>query len=122
MLHSGDERPRAALRPRTRLPLLRPAVRARRAASRHAGRALPGPAAQPCAGRPAALDAFVPRRDPPADSVRQVLGTRPGPVILPSPLRAAEGTVEDFRIEAAAPDSADIAPAERPGQDPRAGG
>ncbi|WP_371667593.1 SpoIIE family protein phosphatase [Streptomyces sp. NBC_00289] len=66
-------------------------------------------AVQLSAGRMASLDATAPPRKPSVDSVQQILDTLPGSVILVAPLRSADGTVEDYRIEAAAPDSVDIA-------------
>ncbi|MET7455713.1 SpoIIE family protein phosphatase [Streptomyces sp. NPDC005574] len=66
-------------------------------------------AVQLAAGRIASLDAPAPPRKPSVDSVQQILDTLPGSVILLAPLRAADGTVEDFRIEAAAPESVDVA-------------
>lgn len=66
-------------------------------------------AVQLCAGRLTTLDSGVSRRKPSVDSVQQIFDALPGSVILLSPLSSAEGVVEDFRIEAAAPDSVDVA-------------
>ncbi|WP_307825695.1 SpoIIE family protein phosphatase [Streptomyces sp. MBT33] len=66
-------------------------------------------AVQLCAGRMATLDSGVPRRKPSVESVQQIFDALPGSVILLAPLSAPDGTVEDFRIEAAAPDSVDVA-------------
>ena len=66
-------------------------------------------AVQLCAGRLTTLDAGVSRRKPSVDSVQQIFDALPGSVILLSPLSSPEGVVEDFRIEAAAPDSVDVA-------------
>lgn len=66
-------------------------------------------AVQLCAGRMATLDSAPPRRDPSVDSVQQILDALPGSVILLAPLHGPDGTLEDFRIEAAAPESVDVA-------------
>ncbi|MFD5403017.1 SpoIIE family protein phosphatase [Streptomyces griseorubiginosus] len=66
-------------------------------------------AVQLCAGRLTTLDSEVSRRKPSVDSVQQIFDVLPGSVILLSPLSSADGVVEDFRIEAAAPDSVDVA-------------
>jgi PAS domain-containing protein len=43
------------------------------------------------------------------DTVQRVFDALPGPAVLLTPLRTRSGTVEDFRIEAAAPGSVDVA-------------
>ncbi|MFE3767726.1 SpoIIE family protein phosphatase [Streptomyces sp. NPDC059104] len=57
----------------------------------------PGDAAEP-GGAPAGLDA-----------VQGILDALAGPAVLLTPLRGAAGEVEDYRIDAAAPDSVDVA-------------
>ncbi|WP_371557715.1 SpoIIE family protein phosphatase [Streptomyces longwoodensis] len=66
-------------------------------------------AVQLCAGRMATLDSAPPRRDPSVESVQQILDALSGSVILLAPLHGPDGTLEDFRIEAAAPESVDVA-------------
>jgi serine phosphatase RsbU (regulator of sigma subunit) len=66
-------------------------------------------AVQLCAGRITTLDAAAPTRKPSVDTVQQIFDALPGSVILLAPLPGADGTVEDFRIEAAAPESVDVA-------------
>ncbi|KKZ75275.1 PP2C family protein-serine/threonine phosphatase [Streptomyces showdoensis] len=44
-----------------------------------------------------------------AEAVQRVLDTLPGPAVLLTPLRSAAGEVEDYRIDAAAPESVDVA-------------
>ncbi|MFD8981570.1 SpoIIE family protein phosphatase [Streptomyces sp. NPDC059564] len=43
-----------------------------------------------------------------ADAVQHILDALSGPAILLTPLRSAAGEVEDYRIDAAAPDSVDV--------------
>ncbi|MGV9994798.1 SpoIIE family protein phosphatase [Streptomyces sp. NPDC003374] len=67
-------------------------------------------AVQLCAGRMTTLDAVpTPRERPSVDSVQQIFDALPGSVVLLSPVRAPDGTLEDLTIQAAAPDSEDIA-------------
>ncbi|WP_437114611.1 SpoIIE family protein phosphatase [Streptomyces glaucescens] len=62
-----------------------------------------------CAGR---LRAFDARPEPPAaggaDAVQAVLDTLPGAAVLLTALRAPTGEVEDYRIEAASPETAGV--------------
>ncbi|MDN3027384.1 SpoIIE family protein phosphatase [Streptomyces sp. S.PB5] len=62
-----------------------------------------------CAGR---LRAFDPRSgsapDPVADAVQQVLNILPGATMLLSPLRAASGGIEDYRVSAATEEAFDL--------------
>ncbi|MFF8378199.1 SpoIIE family protein phosphatase [Streptomyces sp. NPDC015661] len=44
-----------------------------------------------------------------AEAVQTIFDTVPGPMVLLSPLWSKDGEVEDYRIDAAAPDSADVA-------------
>ncbi|MFF7500047.1 SpoIIE family protein phosphatase [Streptomyces lavendulae] len=44
-----------------------------------------------------------------ADAVQRILDALAGPAVLLTPLRGAGGEVEDYRIDAAAPDSVDVA-------------
>ncbi|MFE3637363.1 SpoIIE family protein phosphatase [Streptomyces sp. NPDC059168] len=62
-----------------------------------------------CAGRLRAFDA-PPRRPEDAftRTVQTVLDALPGAAILLTPLRAASGEVEDYRIDAATPDAVDV--------------
>ncbi|MGW5850526.1 SpoIIE family protein phosphatase [Streptomyces sp. NPDC055254] len=78
-------------------------------------RALLRRAARLCAGR---LGTPERRRDPEGEaarsgadvtSVQRVLDALAGPAILLTPLRSAAGEVEDYRIDAAAPESVDVA-------------
>ncbi|MFB0632889.1 SpoIIE family protein phosphatase [Streptomyces sp. AB3(2024)] len=46
---------------------------------------------------------------PDADAVQRILDALAGPAVLLTPLRGAAGEVEDYRIDAAAPDSVDVA-------------
>ncbi|MFI1812107.1 SpoIIE family protein phosphatase [Streptomyces sp. NPDC020422] len=74
--------------------LLREAVRLCEGPLRaHTGRGAPGPA----------------RQDAAVVAVQRVFDALPGPAILLTPLRAPDGSVEDFRIDAAAAESLDIA-------------
>lgn len=66
-------------------------------------------AVQLCAGRMTTLDSPAPHKRPRVDAVQQIFDALPGSVILLAPLRGPDGTVEDFRIEAAAPGSVDVA-------------
>ncbi|GHK05927.1 transcription antitermination regulator [Streptomyces sp. Y2F8-2] len=66
-------------------------------------------AVQLCAGRMTALGSPAPRKRPRVDTVQQIFDALPGSMVLLAPLRGPDGTVEDFRIEAAAPGSVDIA-------------
>ncbi|MDX2696295.1 SpoIIE family protein phosphatase [Streptomyces ipomoeae] len=43
------------------------------------------------------------------DAVQRILDVLPGPALLLTPLRAESGVVEDYRIDAAAPESVDVA-------------
>ncbi|MFJ9820175.1 SpoIIE family protein phosphatase [Streptomyces sp. NPDC101151] len=62
-----------------------------------------------CAGRLRAFDAPQERlEEGVAQAVQAVLDALPGAVILLTPLRAASGEVEDYRIDAAAPDAVDV--------------
>lgn len=89
-------------------------------------RALPGPfaadtrallrrAARLCAGplgapkHPRDADAARVRGDAEVMSVQRVLDALDGSVILLTPLRSESGEVEDYRIDAAAPESVDVA-------------
>ncbi|MEU8434998.1 SpoIIE family protein phosphatase [Streptomyces sp. NPDC029216] len=47
--------------------------------------------------------------DEQATAVQQVFDTLPGPAVLLTPVRSADGSVEDFRIDAAAAESVDVA-------------
>ncbi|MEU6669604.1 SpoIIE family protein phosphatase [Streptomyces sp. NPDC046727] len=62
-----------------------------------------------CAGRLRAFD--CPQNSAPGDvsqTVQAVFDALPGPAILLTPLRAASGEVEDYRIEAATPEAVDV--------------
>ncbi|MFI9342025.1 SpoIIE family protein phosphatase [Streptomyces sp. NPDC052773] len=62
-----------------------------------------------CAGR---LRAFGTRPEPAAhggtDAVQAVLDTLPGAVVLLGPLRTATGEIEDYRVDAASPETVDV--------------
>ncbi|MEU6863867.1 SpoIIE family protein phosphatase [Streptomyces sp. NPDC046876] len=63
-----------------------------------------------CAGPLRALPGTSP--DAPGedvDQIQRILDALSGPAILLTPLRSEAGTVEDYRIDAAAPDSVDVA-------------
>lgn len=63
-----------------------------------------------CAGRIQSFDGSCTRAaDRVADVVQSVFEALAGPAILLSPLRSPSGRVEDFRIDAAAPQSVDVA-------------
>ncbi|MEV4740247.1 SpoIIE family protein phosphatase [Streptomyces sp. NPDC049555] len=67
-------------------------------------------AARLCAGSLRACGAASPRPvHPDAERVQRVFDALPGPAVLLTPLRSPAGDVEDFRIDAAAPHSVDIA-------------
>ncbi|WP_406511201.1 SpoIIE family protein phosphatase [Streptomyces sp. NBC_00161] len=74
-------------------------------------RALLRRAAQLCAGRLGAPEraSGTDEADGGVTSVQRVLDALPGPAILLTPLRSEAGEVEDFRIDAAAPESVDVA-------------
>ncbi|MEU1465157.1 SpoIIE family protein phosphatase [Streptomyces sp. NPDC005727] len=62
-----------------------------------------------CAGRLRAFDAPPERPDETVvRTVQSVLDALPGAAILLTPLRAASGEVEDYRIDAATPDAVDV--------------
>ncbi|MEU4212465.1 SpoIIE family protein phosphatase [Streptomyces sp. NPDC026206] len=63
-----------------------------------------------CAGRLCAFD--LPREraaDRTAEMTQAVFDVLPGPVVLLTPLRTPAGEVEDYRVDAAAPESVDVA-------------
>ncbi|MFE0516631.1 SpoIIE family protein phosphatase [Streptomyces sp. NPDC058964] len=62
-----------------------------------------------CAGRLRALDsAQEPASEETTDTLRAVFDALPGAAVLLTPLRAATGEVEDYRIDAATPQAVDV--------------
>ncbi|MGW4493710.1 SpoIIE family protein phosphatase [Streptomyces sp. NPDC004376] len=61
-----------------------------------------------CAGRLRAFDSRPDGHDDSAQPVQSVLDALPGAAILLCPLRSPSGEVEDYRIEAAAPQAVDV--------------
>ncbi|MDJ0384794.1 SpoIIE family protein phosphatase [Streptomyces sp. G-G2] len=78
-----------------------------RALLRRAARLCAGPLGAPA--RSLDADADAGRGDLGVTSVQRVLDALPGPAILLTPLRSESGEVEDYRIDAASPESVDVA-------------
>ncbi|MER6779565.1 MULTISPECIES: SpoIIE family protein phosphatase [unclassified Streptomyces] len=84
-----------------------PFTAATRALLRRAARLCAGPLGPPERPRDAGADGSRDGVD--VTSVQRVLDALAGPAILLTPLRSKAGEVEDFRIDAAAPESVDVA-------------
>lgn len=78
-----------------------------RALLRQATRLCAGPLGTPARAR--GIDAEGPRGADDAASVQLIMDAMAGPAILLTPLRSEDGEVDDYRIDAAAPESVDVA-------------